>query len=111
MPSIATNDLHWLFDNLGWLLLPEQHIIEIYYNALSFVSGFAVRSRGSFPVIEVCLLFMTSLGTSKLGDFRTEFLTINSCLSQLWKGTSLHAKRFLRQRWPRTAGDHTCVSI
>lgn len=56
MPSIADNSIHFLFDHLGWLLLPETHIIETYYNSLTPVSGIRLTQRGSFPVIEVRLL-------------------------------------------------------
>ena len=50
---------HFLFNHLGWLLLPEKSIIDIYYNALSIFPPLAILGpRGSFPVIEVRLLFM-----------------------------------------------------
>jgi len=40
---------------------------------------------------------MTYRGVSKPGTFRTEFLTTNSCLSKVWKTTSLRAKMTLKQ--------------
>ena len=57
MPSVADNSIHYLYDHLGWLLLPEKDIIEMYYNALTFLSGAPMTKRGSFPVIEVRPLY------------------------------------------------------
>jgi hypothetical protein len=41
-------------------------------------------------------LSMTYRRVSKPGNFRTEFLTTNSCLSKVWKTTSLRAKMTLK---------------
>jgi hypothetical protein len=58
MPSIATPTLHTMFDQLAWLLLPEECIVNIYHNALSVFPDLLLPERGKFPVIEVCLLFL-----------------------------------------------------
>jgi hypothetical protein len=45
--TLVSKNLHRLFDGKAWLLLPERHIINQYYEVKD--------EPGKFPVLTVCL--------------------------------------------------------
>lgn len=58
-PSV-TATFHRLFDNNSWFLLPESHIVDRYYNALTGRKDDQRVVRGKFPVIPVRALHILS---------------------------------------------------
>jgi hypothetical protein len=56
---IAKGDIHHLFDQGSWLLMPEDHILEIFSQSLRPLGKDFKSDRDSFPVIDVCFLIMT----------------------------------------------------
>ena len=58
MPSKAKVDIHDIFDGGKWLLLPEDTIVNEFYNSLKINrSGEPIVERECFPVLQVCLLY------------------------------------------------------
>jgi len=57
VPSIARQDIHGLFDQHKWLLLPEDDIIDTFYDSINSVGGEGHARRGSFPELPVRLLY------------------------------------------------------
>lgn len=43
--------IHRLFDNHSWLLIPEEAIVQIYHNTLTFDKGKWITNRALFPDI------------------------------------------------------------
>jgi hypothetical protein len=56
--EIADVQLHAQFDDQAWLLMPEDDIVDKFYESLSFL-GATRGIREKFPDYSVCLLIMT----------------------------------------------------
>jgi hypothetical protein len=48
-----------MFDRDHWLLLPEDAIVQQYFDSLTLAGGMYYADRASFPDIPVCFLIMT----------------------------------------------------
>lgn len=88
VPSIAASNLHVLYDRHDWLLLPEDHILEKYYNeSLLHAGNVFYAKRECFPQFSVRLiscLIMTWF-FSKLSNIRRKHFFINLCHWKTWK--------------------------
>jgi hypothetical protein len=57
--EIASKDLHGYFDGQAWLLMPEDDIVDKFYESLETSMGATRAIREKFPDYSVCLLIMT----------------------------------------------------
>jgi hypothetical protein len=56
--QLAKSDIHGLFDYDKFLLLPDDDIINEFYDSLIILSGgLHYVAREKFPVLPVCLLY------------------------------------------------------
>lgn len=59
MPSIASPSMHDAFNKLKWLLIPEEHILDLYLKSLNVSGAQSYAQREDFHDFPVCFFIMT----------------------------------------------------